>query len=147
VERIAEVHHLVAALLRVTLAEVAADLPVERRLERVLDAECAARDQEQMRQVIGHREARERVDELGELDRVDVRIRRVRQRGALELGEELGLAHAGMVEPDRQRREAREHVEQRAAGACIAQAAAVDCARGRAPCRSPSASMWRASVA
>ena len=57
VEGLAEVDHLVTLLGAMTLAEVAPHLPVEGRLERVLHPERAARDQEQVWQVAGHRQA------------------------------------------------------------------------------------------
>src|SRR5437867_1301187 len=66
-------------------------------------------------------EAREGLDELGHFDGVDVGVGRIGEGRALEPGEEARIAHAGMIEPERQGREAREHVEEPAAAARVAQ--------------------------
>ena len=112
VERLAEVEHLRALLFPVSLAEIAPHLPVERRLERVLHRHGPAGDQEQMGQVIGLGEAREGLDELRHLDRIEVGVAGIRERRPLELGQERRLFHLGMVEADRHRGEAGEEIQE-----------------------------------
>ena len=91
---------------------VPAALPVERDLERVLDGERAALDEEQVRQRRVAQHPRERGDEVGVRGGVDVRVGRLVQRDLAELGDEAGVVgQAGVVEAQRRRREERVEVE------------------------------------
>jgi hypothetical protein len=115
VERLAEVDHLVTLLLPVSLPEVPAHLPVHSRLQRVLYAERSTRDEEGVRQVGRDADAREGVEKLGELGRVDVGVARVRERRPEKLRAETGFFHLRVIEPERQRGEERKDVEVRSA--------------------------------
>ena len=109
VEGLAEVEHLVALLARDALGEVAAHLPVEGRLERVLDAERAARDEERVA-------AGARASRAARTSRRTRRTRRCRRRSwsgsrcaaRCSTSQELRLLHLRVVVADRVRGEERE---------------------------------------
>ena len=125
VEGLAEVDHLLALLAGDPLRLVAPHLPVERGLDRVLDAERPALDEEGVAHVLGHREASERLDEARVLDRVEVGQRRLERRHPVQHLEELGVAQLGVVVADRIRREEHAEVEELAAAARVVEPRAV----------------------
>ena len=97
VEGLPEVQDLLALDPRDSLRPVPAHLPVEGRLERVLDAQRAALDEEGVAHVGGHRQAAEHVHEPRELDAVEVGQRRLELRDPVQDLEELGVLHSGVV--------------------------------------------------
>ena len=105
VEGLAEVEDLLALLARDALRPVPAHLPVEGRLERVLDAEGAALDEERVAHVRGHGQAAEGVDELRVLDAVEVGERRLELRHPVQDLQELRVLHLRVVVADRVRAE------------------------------------------
>ena len=70
---------------------VVAALPVERGLQRVLDGQRPALDEEQVRQRGVAEHARERLDEVREVRRVDVGVRRLVDGHLDQLGHEVGV--------------------------------------------------------
>ena len=100
VEGLPEVEDLLALVARDAPGPVPAHLPVERGLERVLDAERPALDEEGVAQVGGHGQAREGVDEGRVLDAVDVGERRLELRHAVEHRQEVRVLHARVVVAD-----------------------------------------------
>ena len=95
-------------------------LPVEGHLQRVLDGQRAAVDEEQVRQRRIAEHAGERVDEARHRHAVDVGVARLVDRGRGQLGaERLVVGQRGMVHAQRRRREEREHVEVALAGAGV----------------------------
>src|SRR5690606_7105698 len=111
-----EVHDLRAELGRAAVRLVVPGLPVERDLERVLDGERAAVDEEQVRQGRVAQHAGERLDEAGHLDRVDVGVRRlVHGCGGELLAERRVVGDRRVVHAERGRGEEREQVQPLAA--------------------------------
>ena len=105
--------------------QVLADLPVEGGLERVLDREGAALDEEHVVGVaLRHREVREGLDEASEVLRVDVARRGLRQGRFHERFPELGVLHLRMVVADRNGREAGEEVQDRPVAARVVEVGA-----------------------
>ena len=97
-------------------------LPVERDLQRVLDGQCAAVDEEQVRQCGVAEHARESVDEACHRDAVHIGVARLVHRGLRQLGaERLVVGQRGMVHAQRRGREEGEHVEVALAGAGVDQ--------------------------
>jgi hypothetical protein len=120
VEAFAQMHDLRALLALNALREILADLPVECRLERVLDAEGAAFDEEHVFvQRRRNGQSRKRFDELGHVGGVDVRVRRFVDRRVRDAIAKLRRVHLRVVVADRYRREVREEVEHVAAAARI----------------------------
>ena len=93
VKGLLEVEHLVATLLAIAAHEVLAHLPVEGRLEGVLDAQGAAGHQEEMRKVLGHGVRPERLHELRHLDGVHIRVGGIVEGRPEELLRELRRLH------------------------------------------------------
>ena len=81
-ERLTEVNHL-SAEFPATGGAVAFDFPVESRLERILDCQSAASDEEEMLEGRRHGQARERVDEGGVLGRIHIGVGGIGDRRAL----------------------------------------------------------------
>ena len=100
VEGAAQVQHLGAERGVDAARLVEPALPVEGDLERVLDGQRAAVDEEQVRQRRIAEHPREGVDEAGHRHAVDVGVARLVHRRRRELGEELRvLASAGWFMP------------------------------------------------
>ena len=125
VEGLAEVQDLRAALAGHAPRAVAPHLPVEGRLERVLDAEGAALDEERVLEVRGHGDARQRLHERRVLDGVDVGQRRLELGHPGQDAEELRVLHLRVVVADRRRAEERHEVEVLAAVAAVVDPGAV----------------------
>jgi len=111
VEALLEVYHLRAAFLLVTLLEVLADLPVERRFQRVLDPQSSALDKEDIRHRGGHRDALEDFEKLGLLGCVDIGIRRLVDGNVGKLLQKFRRRHFGVIQSHRRRRNKCEEVE------------------------------------
>ena len=102
--------------LGVPLREVLADLPVEGRLDRVLDAEGAAFDEEHVLvEGRGDGQAREGLDELGHVGRVDVGVGGLVDGRGGDAVAELGVVEPRMVVADRAGGEVGEEIEDGAA--------------------------------
>jgi len=101
--------------------QVLAHLPVERGLERVFHRQRAAVYEEQVGHVGRLRHAGERLDELGHVGGVDVRIGRLVQRHLADALQEAGRAHLRVVVADRLAGEVGVEVEILAARCFIAQ--------------------------
>lgn len=89
---------------------VPAALPVEGALERVLDGQRAALDEEQVRQLGIAEHPLERRHELGQLHGVEVGVRRLVRRHPAERLQELRVVGEG-VHAERRRREKRVEVQ------------------------------------
>ena len=114
VEGLAQVHDLRAALGLHALREVLAHFPVEGRLDRVLDRQRAAFDEEHvLGEGRGHGHAREGLDELGHVGRVDVGVGRLVHGGVGDAVAELGIVEARVVVADGAGGEIGEEVEHR----------------------------------
>ncbi len=112
VEGLLEVDDLLPHLPPVPLPEVLAHLPVEGGLQRVLDADRAPLDEEEVRGVARRNgDPRERLDEPGHLLRVDVAVGGLGEGGPVQLLEEGGFLQLRVVVADGNRREVREEVE------------------------------------
>jgi hypothetical protein len=125
VESLAEVEDLRAALAGEAARAVAPHLPVHRRLERVLDPEGAALDEECVLEVRGHGDARERLHEPRVLDGVDVGQGRLELRHPRQDADELRVLHLRVVVADRGRAEERHEVEVLAVVAAVVDPGAV----------------------
>ena len=120
VEGAAQVQHLGAEVGVDPARLVEPALPVERHLQRVLDGERAAVDEEQVRQRGIAEHPGERVDEARHRHAVDVGVARLVDRGLREFGAELRVVgQRRMVHAERGRREEREHVQVALAGAGV----------------------------
>ena len=121
-EGTAQVQHLGAERGVDAARLVVPALPVERHLQRVLDGQRAAVDEEQVRQRRVAEHASERVDEPRHRHAVDVGVARLVDRGRRELGaKRLVVGQGGMVHAQRRRCEEGEHVEIALAGAGVDQ--------------------------
>ena len=109
-ERLAKVEDLVGSPLDPARA-VELRLPVERGFHGVLDRRGSPRNEEQMRKLVRNGEFPERPDEGGKLAAVNVAVRRIRQRRPHEGRTKILVQHAGVVVPDRQRRDVRVAVQ------------------------------------
>ena len=122
VERAAQVQHLGAQLRIEAAGLVVPALPVERHLQRVLDGQRSAIDEEQVRQRRVAEHAGEGVDEAGHRHAVHIGVARLVHRGLRQLGAEvLVVGQCRVVHAQRGRREEREHVEVALTGAGIHQ--------------------------
>ena len=121
-----EMEDLLSLLVPEAPGEVLADLPVEGRLQRVLDAEGAALDEEEVSRMRGgDGQPGEGLDELGVVGRVDVAVGRLRQGGLEQPLAHLRVGHLRVVVADRHRREIREEVQQGPAAAGVEKVRAV----------------------
>ena len=111
-ECFAQMHDLRTAFGLVSATKILADLPVERRLECVLDAEGAAFDEEHM--LVERRrngQTGERLDELGHVRRINVGVRRLVDGDVGQFLAKLRRIEARMVVSDWAGREVREKIE------------------------------------
>src|SRR5207237_149112 len=106
-----DLHPALAAARR----EIFSHLPIHRRLQGVLDAERAAVDEEITVERRKTRDAAERAHEIPEVDRVNVRVRRLRPRGFGQIALHARLVEVRMIEPERHRAVKTVEVEQLAA--------------------------------
>ena len=112
VERAGEVQDLRAEAGRPARGLVAAGLPVEGGLERVLDGQRAALDEEGPRQLVLAQHAVQRAHELRVVGRVDVGVRGLVERDLQQLIAEVRVVRErGVVHPEGAGRVEREHVE------------------------------------
>ena len=111
VERLAQVDDLLALLPGDPLGAVAAHLPVEGGLERVLDPERAAFDEEGVLHVRGLRQPPEDVDEPGVLDVVEVGERGLELRHPVQDLLEVRVLELRVIEADGVRGEEGAEVE------------------------------------
>jgi hypothetical protein len=126
VERAGQVHHPGAEISGPARRLIPAALPVESRLERVLDCHRAPLHEKQVRQCRITEHAGEGLDELREVGRVHVRIGRLAGRHLGEQGHELGIVHnAQRVGAERRRRKMGVEVEELPPVAGVDQPAAV----------------------
>ena len=126
VERARQVQHLGAEIPGTARCLVAAALPVEGRLERVLDRQGAPLHEEQVRQRRITEHPGEGFDELREVGRVHVRVGRLADRHLGEQRHEPGIINdARRVGTERRRRKMRVKVEELPPIAGIDQPAAV----------------------
>src|SRR5215469_16533356 len=113
VERTRQVHHLGAESPGTPRCLVAAALPVESRLERVLDRQGTPFHEEQVRQCRITEHPGEGLDEVREVGRVHVRVGRLVGRHPGEQRHELGIVNdAWRVGAERRRRELRVKVKE-----------------------------------
>ena len=125
VEGLAEVQDLLSLLAGHAPRAVAPGLPVEGDLQRVLDGEGAAFDEERVVQVRGDRDARERLHEPRVLDGVDVGQRGLELGHAGEDAEEVRVLHLRVVVADGRGAEERHEVEVLAAVTAVVEPGAV----------------------
>ncbi len=122
-ERLGQMQHLAAEPRVAAAGFVEPARPVERRLERVLDGDRTAVDEEQVRQRRVAEDPCERVDEPGHRHGVDVGVAGLVDGHRGELVEERAVAdEVGMVHAQGGGREEPEHVEVGGAVALVDQA-------------------------
>ena len=115
-------------------------LPVECHLERILDGQRAAVDEEQVRQRGVPEHPRERVDEARHRHGVDVGVARLVHGHRRQFGQEFGVVgQCGMVHAQRGRGEEREHVQvaPTGSGRPPGRSRGTVAGRARGPCRRP----------
>jgi hypothetical protein len=111
VERVLEVQHLMSSFAP-SGGHVLSHLPVEGRLQRVLDGERATFDEEVLVELGGRGGAGERVDEVCEIRRVLVGVCDLHQGRLEDAIARVLIHHARVVEAERVRREERVEIDE-----------------------------------